>query len=467
MKWPEPVYAAPSAGIRDGAKPAMRIGVPRENLNRERRVALTPTGVSTLVAAGHEVAIEVGSGLRAGFTDAHYREAGASIAQRAAVIGSAGVVVQINGPTAADLDSPEWGQLGSDHTVIALHDPLWIPQNSSALAATGATVVSLELIPRTTRAQSMDVLSSMATVVGYEAALLGAHRLPKMLPMMMTAAGTVPPARFVILGAGVAGLQAIATARRLGAVVEAYDIRPAAMEQIQSVGAKAIEIDLSPAAMTADQAQANGDRTEGSGGTEPGDGAEDAGGYATEQTEAINRRQNEMLTPYIAEADVVITTAAIPGAASPELVTTEMVEAMRPGSVIIDLAAERGGNCRLTEADDEVLHEGVLILGPTDLASRAAATASQMFSNNVISLLKHLAPDGDPMIDLNDEITAGTVVGHGGQVIHAGVRAKLDLAPLDPPPTDEPDPQNEPDKPDEPGSGDHTLDPEAPQEQSS
>lgn len=419
----------------------MQIGVPRENLNRERRVALTPTGVSTLVAASHEVVIEVGSGLRAGFTDAHYREAGATIAQRGAVIGSSGVVVLINGPTADELGSPEWEQLGSDHTVIALHDPLWAPANAAALAATGATVVSLELIPRSTRAQSMDVLSSMATVAGYEAALLGADRLPKMLPMMMTAAGTVPPARFVILGAGVAGLQAIATARRLGAVVEAYDIRPAAMEQIESVGAKAIEIDLSPAAMAA-EAAADGNS---------GEETEDAGGYATEQTDAINRRQNEMLTPYIAEADVVITTAAIPGAASPELITTEMVEAMRPGSVVIDLAAERGGNCRLTEADDEVVHEGVVILGPTDLASRAAATSSQMFSNNVISLLKHLAPDGEPVFDITDEIIAGTVVGHGGHIIHPAVRDKLDLAPLDPP--------SEPE--------DSTPDPEEPQEQSS
>ena len=223
-----------------------------------------------------------------------------------------------------------------------------------------------------------------------------------MLPMMMTAAGTVPPSRFVVLGAGVAGLQAIATARRLGAVVEGYDIRPAAMEQIQSLGAKPIELELQ---------------------TEE---AEDSGGYAAEQTEELNRRQNEQLTPYIAEADAVITTAAIPGAVSPELITTEMVEAMRPGSVIIDLAAERGGNCRLTTADDEVLHEGVLILGPTDLASRAAGTSSQMFSNNVISLLRHIAPDGKITLDMDDEIIAGTVVSTGGAVTHPAVLARLE-----------------------------------------
>jgi NAD(P) transhydrogenase subunit alpha len=368
--------------------------------------------VATLVAASHQVEVEVGAGLRAGFTDAHYREAGANIAQRGAVIGSSGVVVQVNGPTAEELASPEWQQLGTNHTLVALHDPLWLPERADALAKTDAAIVSLELIPRTTRAQSMDVLSSMATVAGYEAALLGADRLPKMLPMMMTAAGTVPPARFVILGAGVAGLQAIATARRLGAVVEAYDIRPAAMEQIESVGAKAIEIDLSGPS---------------------GESTEDAGGYAKEQTDDVNRRQNELLTPYIADADVVISTAAIPGAASPELVTSEMVEAMRPGSVIVDLAAERGGNCRLTVADEEVQHDGVLILGPTDLASRAAATSSQMFSNNVISLLKHLTADGEPTFDMTDEITAGTVVAHSGHVIHPAVRSKLGLAPLDPP----------------------------------
>ncbi|MEM9656543.1 MAG: hypothetical protein AAGA65_31000 [Actinomycetota bacterium] len=224
----------------------------------------------------------------------------------------------------------------------------------------------------------------------------------------MTAAGTVPPSRFVILGAGVAGLQAIATARRLGAVVEGYDIRPAAMEQIQSLGAKPIELTLDT------------------------DRAEGAGGYAAEQTEELNRRQNELLTPYIAEADAVITTAAIPGAASPELITTEMVEAMRPGSIIIDLAAERGGNCRMSEPDDEVVHEGVVILGPTDLTSRAAATSSQMFSNNVISLLRHLAPDGELTLDPDDEITVGTVVGRDGAVVHPAVMAKLDPPVPDP-----------------------------------
>lgn len=390
----------------------MRIGVPRETASRERRVALTPAGVTTLVTASNEVVVEVGAGLKAGFADDLYRDAGATIGQRAAVVGDGGVIVQITGPTDDELSDPHWRTLGADHTLIGQHDPLWRPERVAALTRTGASVVSLELIPRTTKAQSMDVLSSMATVAGYEAALLAATRIPKLLPMMMTAAGTVSPARFVVLGAGVAGLQAIATSRRLGAVVLGYDIRPAAIEQIQSLGAKAIELDLSSAGRGDADAEADG-------------------GYAAEQTEEINRRQNLQLLPFVAEADAVITTAAVPGAASPELITTEMVEAMRPGSVIVDLAAERGGNCRLTVADDEVIHHGVLLLGPTDLPSRAAATSSQMFSNNVVSLLKHLAPAGEPVLDFDDEITAGTVVGHGGEIRHPRVRQALHLEPLD------------------------------------
>ncbi|MEM7273912.1 MAG: NAD(P) transhydrogenase subunit alpha [Actinomycetota bacterium] len=385
----------------------MRLGVLRENRARERRVALTPTGAAALIGDGHEVIVEVGAGLRAGFGDEAYRDTGATVAQRSAVIGDGGVITGVHGPTEEDIGAPEWSTLGADHVLLAQHDPLWRPARAAALGATGATVVSLELIPRTTKAQSMDVLSSAATVAGYEAALLAAAKLQRMLPMLMTAAGTVPPSRFVVLGAGVAGLQAIATARRLGAVVEGYDIRPAAMEQIQSLGAKAIELTLDAAP------------------------AEGSGGYAAEQTEELNRRQNELLTPYLAEADAVITTAAVPGAPSPELITTPMVEAMGDGSVIIDLAAERGGNCRLTVPDEEITHDGVLILGPTDLASRAAATASQMFSNNVISLLRHLAPAGDEAdesaltLDLEDEITDGVVVATGGTVRHPRVAERL------------------------------------------
>ncbi len=386
----------------------MRIGVLRETGAKERRVALTPTGVVKLTADGHTIIVEVGAGLRSGIDDAAYRSAGASVAQRSQVLADSQVVVQITGPSPGDLPQPEWASLGDNHVLVGLHDPLWRPEDAAKLAATGATIVSLELVPRITRAQSMDVLSSMATVAGYQAVLLAASRSAKMFPMLMTAAGTVPATKVLVLGAGVAGLQAIATARRLGAIVSGYDIRPAAVEQIRSLGAKAVEFDL-----------------------ESND-SEDAGGYAKKQSDDAGRRQQEQLTPFVAEADVVITTAAIPGAESPELLTTEMVEAMVPGSVIVDLAAERGGNCRLTDADSEVIHEGVILLGPTDLAAKAADSASLMFSNNVVALLKHFSSDeGDFMIDLGDEIMAGTVVATDGDVCHPRVRERLGLRPLE------------------------------------
>ena len=381
----------------------MHIGVLAETGERERRVSLTPSGVRALYDAGHAVAIESGAGVTAGFPDQAYVDVGADVDERGEVVDGASVVITVNGPDESALQSAPWSAIGSGHVVVGLHDPLGRPARAEALAATDATAISLELVPRTTRAQSMDVLSSMATVAGYQAVLLGSTRIQKMIPMLMTAAGTVPPARFLVLGAGVAGLQAIATTRRLGAVVEAYDIRPAAQEQIRSLGAKAVDLELVD------------------------DDTEDAGGYATEQSDDQNRRQHELLAPHVADADVVITTAAVPGAASPELVTPEMIESMRPGSGIVDLAAERGGNTRLTRADDEVEHRGVLILGPTDLTSRAPMTASQMFSTNIVSLLRHLAPDGELVLDLNDEITAGTVLTMGGEVRHPAVRLRLGL----------------------------------------
>lgn len=381
----------------------MRIAVPVERGARERRVALTPSGVSALVGDGHRVEVEQGAGREAGFTDEAYRQAGASPVGADDIVGPTGVVVAIAGPAPDEVGGPTWSGLGPDHVVVALHDPLGRPEAAAALARTGASAISLELIPRTTRAQSMDVLSSMATVAGYEAVVLAASRMPRMVPMMMTAAGTVPPARFLVLGAGVAGLQALATARRLGGVAAGYDVRPAAQEQIRSLGARAIELELDTTA------------------------AEGAGGYAAEQSEEQNRRQLELLAPHVAEADVVITTAAVPGAVSPELITTPMVEAMAAGSLIVDLAAARGGNCRLTRADEDVVHDGVLILGPTDLAARAPATASQMFSNNLVALLRHLSPEGQLRLDLDDEITDATVLTHGGEVRHPAVRSRLGL----------------------------------------
>jgi NAD(P) transhydrogenase subunit alpha len=352
-------------------------------------VALTPSGVEKLLKLGHTVTACAGCGASAGFGDDAYAAAGAAVVEAQEALTQPGVVVGI--------DVVRSG-VGSDHTVVGLVDPVWRAADAERLAATGASVLSLELIPRITRAQTMDVLSSMATVAGYEAVLLAASRLPKMFPLLMTAAGTVPAARVVVLGAGVAGLQAIATAKRLGAVVQAYDVRPAAAEQIQSVGGKSIELDL-------DTAQ-----------------SEDSGGYAKAQGEDVNLRQQQMLTPYVAEADILITTAAIPGAKSPELVTVAMVDEMRPGSVIVDLAAERGGNCALTRADEDVDHRGVTILGPTDLASRSATSASQMFSNNVVTLLQHLTGDNaELLLDTEDEITAGTLVARGGTVVHPQV----------------------------------------------
>lgn len=379
----------------------MRIAVPTEQTESERRVALTPASVSKLVEAGHQLAVEAGTGRRAGFDDEGYRRAGAEVATRADVVGRGGVIAQVMGPCPDDPDTGLWQALGPDHVLIALHDPLNRPDNAAALAATKATVLALELVPRITRAQSMDVLSSMATVVGYEAALLVATRLPRLMPLLMTAAGTVPAARVLVLGAGVAGLQAIATTRRLGAVVEGYDVRPAAMEQIRSLGARAVEVELDTSA------------------------SEDRGGYARAQDEGLARRQHELLAPYVADADAVITTAAVPGATSPELITSEMVENMRPGSIIVDLAAAQGGNCRLSRADAEVGHAGVTLLGPTDLASRAPATSSRLFASNLVAFLRHLAPDGELLLDRDDEITGATLVAIDGDVVHPNVAERL------------------------------------------
>jgi len=372
----------------------VRLVVLRESDARERRVAITPAGVAELIKAGHIVVVESGAGDRSGFIDDSYSSAGATVTDHDDALGDDGIVIAIDGHVAG---------LAERHTVVGLIDPLWRSRDTAELAATGATVISLDLIPRSTRAQTMDVLSSMATVAGNEAVLLAARWLPKMFPLMMTAAGTVPPARVLVLGAGVAGLQAIATAKRLGAVVEAYDVRPAAAEQIRSVGAKVVELDIET------------------------DQAEDAGGYATEQAADTTSRQQGLLAAHVARADVVITTAAIPGAASPLLVTTAMVEAMAPGSVIVDMAAEHGGNCELTQLDETVVHGGVSIFGPSDLASGASATASQMFTNNVISLLDHLVDDdGDTLgLDGDDEIATAILVARAGVVVHTRVLENL------------------------------------------
>lgn len=380
----------------------MRIGVLKEVADRERRVALSPDSAASLIASGNDVIVERNCGHEVGFTDADYVASGASVVDREVVLADAQILLQVRASGTHDFDDGVIHHLNADRTLIANVDPLWMSTNAQRLVATGANVLALELVPRITRAQSMDVLSSQATVSGYEAVLLAASTSSRMFPMLMTAAGTVAPTKVFVLGAGVAGLQAIATARRLGAVVEAYDVRPAAAEQIRSLGAKAVELDFE----TTD--------------------SEDAGGYAKAQSDDQSIQQQRLLTPIIANADVVITTAAIPGAASPKLITEEMVDAMAGGSLIIDLAAERGGNCTLTVADQTIEHGGVTILGPTDLPSRSARDASQMLSNNITKLLDHLLTDGELAIDLDDEITAAMLVGSGGTVRHPRLLASID-----------------------------------------
>jgi NAD(P) transhydrogenase subunit alpha len=378
----------------------MRVGVPKEITRRETRVSLIPAGVAALKKAGLEVAVEAGAGDAAGFTDAAFRDQGASIVPRAEVIQTSDILVQVRATPVSESLRP--GQV-----VIGFADPLGAPQAVREFAATGATLLSMELMPRITRAQSMDALSSMATIAGYKGVLLAANALPRMFPMLMTAAGTISAARVFVMGAGVAGLQAISVARRLGAKVEAYDVRPAVKEQVQSLGAKFVELPLESA------------------------DAEDKGGYAKEQDEAFYRRQREMMLKVVAGSDVVITTALIPGKRAPILLTREMVEAMAPGSVIVDLAAERGGNCELTRPDEDVTHRGVTILGPSNPPALVPYHASQMYSKNVTTFLVHLlGKDGaqQPSLALSagDEITRETLLTQGGDVVHPRVRELLE-----------------------------------------
>ena len=384
----------------------VRLGVLRESAPRENRVALVPDGVETLVQHGFDVVVERDAGSAAGIDDDPYRGAGAS-AGSADEVAQADLVVSVR-----DLPAgwPGGGEAAAAPAAFAgVFDPLWMPQRAQRHADDGTTAFSLDLVPRITRAQTMDVLSSMGTIAGYESVLLAASRLPQMFPLMMTAAGTLAPARVLVLGAGVAGLQAIATARRLGAVVEGYDVRPAAVEQIRSLGARAVELDLTGAG--ADAAS-----------------AEDAGGYARAQSDDVAGRQQELLAPHVAASDVVITTAAIPGRASPLLITAAMVDAMAPGSVLIDLASERGGNCAVAQSDIEIDRGGVTVMAPTDLVSRCARHASQMFSRNLVAFLRHLAPEGDIEIRADDEIVSAMLVARGGEVVQPQVAASLDAS---------------------------------------
>jgi H+-translocating NAD(P) transhydrogenase subunit alpha len=374
------------------------VGVPRETFPGERRVAIAPRQCEQLKKSGIDVLIENGAGVEAGFPDELYVTRGARFGDRGSVFKESDIVAQVRclgaNPDAGRSDIP---LIRPGLAFIGFGEPLTALNEASDLAAAGASVFALELMPRITRAQSMDALSSMATISGYRAVLLGAMHLPKMFPMLMTAAGTVTPAKVFVLGAGVAGLQAIATARRLGAVVSAYDVRTAVKEQVESVGAKFLVLDMEA------------------------ESAEGKGGYAKAMDDAFYRRQRQLLTEVLREQDVVITTAAVPGRKAPILITKEMIEAMCSGSVVVDIAAERGGNCEVTCPGETVQYGGVVILGPLNVPAAVPFHASQMLSSNITAFLRLLVASGNLAIDETDEIIRSTLVTHGYRVVHPQV----------------------------------------------
>jgi len=375
------------------------VAVPREKAPNEGRVALVPEGVKALARLDCEVAVEAGAGTQAGFPDADYEAAGARIGpDGAGLLGKADVVVKISPPVEVD-GGHEIDRMRAGSVLVGFLRPLDEPRLATHLAEQGGTAFAMELMPRITRAQSMDALSSQNTVMGYQAVLEAAANLGKFFPMLVTAAGTVSPARVLVIGAGVAGLQAIATARRLGAVVEAYDTRPVVREQVESVGGRFVELDLET------------------------DDAEDAGGYAKAQSEAFYARQRELLGEVVKKCDVVVTTAVVPGQPAPRLIEEEAVAGMRPGSFIVDLAAERGGNCALTRPDETVEVHGVRIFGPTNLARRIPFHASQMYSRNVTNFLGALVKEGRLELDLEDELVKGALLSHEGEVQNERVRS--------------------------------------------
>ncbi|HVX13640.1 MAG TPA: Re/Si-specific NAD(P)(+) transhydrogenase subunit alpha [Pirellulales bacterium] len=383
----------------------MIVGVVKETYPGERRVAIVPSTVPTLTKLGCQVAIEPRAGAEAGYHDTAYADAGARVAaDRAEVFGTADAVLQVRAlGTNLEAGVTDLELLRQGQVLIGFADPLIAGSAAQQIAARGGTLFAMELVPRITRAQSMDALSSMASIAGYKAVLIAASTLGKLFPMMMTAAGTISPSKMFVMGAGVAGLQAIATARRLGAVVEAYDVRAVVKEQVQSLGAKFLELPL------------------------PTSSAQDQGGYAKELDESVYAKQRELMLKAVAASDAIVTTAAIPGKKSPVLVTAEMVRAMAPGSVIVDLAAERGGNCELTRPDATVVENGVTILGPTNLPSTVPLHASQMYSRNIATLLAHLIKDGKLNIDPADEITREMLVTYDGQIVQSRVREALGL----------------------------------------
>lgn len=382
------------------------VGVVAESCQDERRVAMTPSAVPLLNKTGVELLLESGAGAAAGFPDSEYTAKGVRIAQdRGEVFRAADVILQVRCLGA----NPEFGRadlplLRPGQVVIGLGEPLTSFDAAASLASRGVNFLAMELMPRITRAQGMDALSSMATIAGYKAVLMAADALPRMMPMLMTAAGTVTPARVLVVGAGVAGLQAIATARRLGAIVSGYDVRPVAKEQVESLGARFVVLDLETSA------------------------AEDKGGYAKAMGEDFYARQRQLLGDVMAEQNIVITTAAVPGKKAPILITREMIRRMAPGSVVVDVAAERGGNCDLTRPGHVVEEEGVRIFGPLNLPSKVPYHASQMYARNVVSFLKYLLKDGAIKLDRDDEIVRETLVTYGSEVVHPRIRELMGLS---------------------------------------
>jgi len=373
---------------------ALSVGVLKEHFPSERRVAVVPRVIDLLKKSQIDVWMETGAGIESGFPDEEYSARGANVATAEEVRRHARILMHVRVP-----ESP--AGLNAGDTVIGLCDPLSDTAMVTRYAQAGATLFSMEFVPRITRAQSMDVLSSMASIAGYKAVLMAANELPRMFPMMTTAAGSIAPARVLVIGAGVAGLQAIATARRLGAVVSGYDVREAVKEQIESLGAKFVSIDLGGAK------------------------GEGEGGYARALDDETIRKQREQMAAVMREQDVIITTAAVPGRKAPILVTREMVHAMRPGSVILDLAAERGGNCELTRPGETVVERGVMVMGPTNVPATVPFHASQMYARNIATFLKNMVKDGQLNIDLADEITRETLITRGGEVVNPRVLALL------------------------------------------
>ncbi len=380
----------------------MKIAVPRETAEGETRVALTPQIAGQLVADGHEVLVQSGAGEASSNTDEAYREAGATVVPDAATLYSqAGMVLRVGRPSDEEVEMLREGTI-----LIGTLGTLARPELAQKLAQRGVTAISMDAIPRITRAQSMDTLSSQATVGGYKAVIIAADRLPKFFPLLTTAAGTIRPARGIVMGAGVAGLMAIGTARRLGAVVEATDVRPVVKEQVESLGGTFIEVEMTEE----EKAQ-----------------AETSGGYAREMSDDYKRRQAELIAQRVKEADFIITTALIPGRPAPKLVTDEMLRTMKPGSVIVDMAAEMGGNVEGTVPNQEVVKHGVRIIGITNLPATMPGSATQMYAKNLQTLIKHLVKDGEVELDFSDEITRGATITHQGKVVNEATAKALGI----------------------------------------